>query len=78
MEVVSDVASTFFHGIWNLFLKFEFPGLGVSLAAVLVSALLIRGSIRLFQYFTGFGASSSDYGRVADRADKIRRHKNEE
>ena len=71
-NLVSKVAETIFGGVWRLMLRTDFPGLGVSIASVAVSLLLIRFSIRLFSFFTGFGAGVSDYGRAADSAEKIR------
>lgn len=70
MKTISQVASTFFDGIWTLMLKTDFPGIGVSIAAVAISVLIIRFSIRLFQFLTGFGASGADYGRAANAAEK--------
>ena len=61
MEAVSQVAGTFFSGVWTLLLKTDFPGIGVSLAGVMISLLLIRASIRIFQLLTGFGVNGSDY-----------------
>lgn len=76
METVAEVASTILGGTWNLFLKTDYPGLGVSIAGVAISLLIIRFSIRLFQFLTGFGANPSDYGRAADGADRWRRYQN--
>lgn len=72
METVSSVANTFFDGVWKLLLKTDFPGIGVSIAGVMISILLIRASISLFQHLAGFGASGSDYGRAADQAEKLK------
>lgn len=72
MEAVSKIASTFFDGVWRLLLKTDFPGLGVSIAGVMISILIIRFSIRVFQYLTGFGMGTSDYGKAADGAEKVK------
>ena len=75
MNYVSDVAKTFFHGVWKLMLHTDFPGVGVSFAAVIIGFFIIRFSIRIFGYLTGFhGLSSSDYGHAADAIDKARNY----
>lgn len=78
MDVVSQVGSTFFDGVWNLLIKTDFPGLGVNIAAVLVSVLIIRFSIRILHYLTGFGSSASDYGRAADHIDKLKNERDKD
>lgn len=70
--MVSEVAGTFFEGVWKLLVKTDYPGLGVSIAGVLISVLLIRFSIRIFQFITGFHAGANDYGRAADGAEKVK------
>lgn len=70
--MVSEVAGTFFDGVWSLLTETDFPGLGVNIAAVLVSVLVIRFSIRILHYLTGFGSSSSDYGRAASHIEKLK------
>ena len=70
--MIGDIASTFFGGIWKLLIKTDFPGLGVSIAGVMISILLIRFSIRIFGYLTGFGANGADYGKAADGAEKVK------
>lgn len=70
--MVADVAGTFFDGVWTLLIKTDFPGLGVSIAGVMISVLLIRFSISIFGYITGFGASGGDYGRAANAAEKFK------
>lgn len=72
MNVVSEVADAIFGGVWKLLLGVDFPGIGVSIAAVVVSLILIRFSIRLFGFFTGFGMSSGDYGRASNAIDKYK------
>ncbi len=72
MGVVSDVASALFGGVWRLLLETDFPGLGVSIAAVSVALVLIRFSIRIFGFLTGFGMSGGDYGRAASAAEKAK------
>lgn len=72
MDTVSQIAGTFFDGVWKLLLKTDFPGIGVSFAAVMISLLIIRFSIRIFQMLTGFGASGGDYGRAANSAEKLK------
>lgn len=78
MNTVSQVASTFFDGVWDLLTKTDFPGLDVNIAAVLVSVLVIRFSIRIFSYLTGFGSSSSDYGRAANHIEKLKNAKDKD
>ena len=75
MDNVKDVGKAIFSGIWNLCLHTDFPGLGVSIAAVIVALLLIRLSIKVFGYLTGFGMSGGDYGRAADSVEKYRNYK---
>ncbi len=70
--MIADAASSIFSGVWKLFLKTDFPGLGVSIAGVAISVLIIRFSIRMFRYLTGFGAGAGDYGRAANAAEKLK------
>ena len=70
--MIGDVAGTFFDGVWKLLIKTDFPGLGVSVAGVMISLLLIRFTIRIFGFVTGFHAGAADYGRAADSADKVK------
>lgn len=72
MDVVSDVASALFGGVWRLLLETEFPGIGVSVAGVAVALVLIRFSIRIFGFLTGFGISGGDYGRASEAIDKAK------
>ncbi len=72
MEVVADVAEKVFGGVWNLLLKTDFPGLGVSIAGVAIAVLLIRFSVRIFSFFTGFRGGAGDVGRAADAAEKAK------
>lgn len=78
MDVVAEVVSTIFGGVWNLYLKTEFPGLGVSIAGVAIAVLIIRFSISFFHFLTGFGANASDYGHAASSADRLRHLKDKE
>lgn len=71
-STVSQVAKTFFGNIWTMLLSVDVPGLDVPFAAFLVAIFLIRFSIRIFGYLTGFGLSGTDYGRAADSADRAR------
>ena len=72
MDNVAEVAKAIFSGIWDLCLHTDFPGLGVSIAAVIVALLLIRLSIKVFGYLTGFGVNGGDYGRAANIAEKYK------
>lgn len=72
MDTVAEVAKSIFSGIWELCLHTDFPGLGVSIAAVIVGLLLIRLSIKVFGYLTGFGMSGGDYGKAANIAEKYK------
>lgn len=74
MDNVAEVAKSVFSGIWDFCLHTDFPGLGVSLAAVIVALLLIRLSLKIFGYLTGFGLNAGDYGRAATMAEKTRNH----
>lgn len=69
---VAMVAKEFFHNIWNLFLSVEVPGLGVSFAAFAIALFLIRFSLGLLGYITGFGMNGGDYGRAATTAEKYK------
>lgn len=71
MNVVSEVAEAIFGGVWKLLLGVDFPGIGVSIASVVVSLILIRFSIRIFGFFTGFRSGDS-IGRAADAAEKAK------
>ena len=68
--MVREIAQTFFHGIWQMLIKTDYPGLGVSIAGVMVSFFLMRLSINVFHLLTGFGVSSSDYGRASVGTDR--------
>ena len=70
MSVVAEVAQAVFGGVWDLLLGTQFPGVGVSIASVALSLLIIRFSIRIFGFFTGFGLNGGDYGRMSDMAEK--------
>lgn len=72
MDNIKDVAKVIFGGVWDMFLQTDFPGTGVSLAAVAISFAVIGFSIRLFGFLTGFGMGASDYGRASDVADKAK------
>lgn len=69
---VATVAKEFFHNIWTLFLRVEVPGLGVSFAAFAIALFLIRFSLGLLSYITGFGMGGGDYGRAATTAEKYK------
>lgn len=75
MDNVRDVGRAIFSGIWDLCLHTDFPGLDVSIAAVIVALLLIRLSIRVFGYLTGFGMNGGDYGRAANILEKYKSNK---
>lgn len=72
MDIVTDVASAVFGGVWRLLLETDFPGLGVSIAGVVIALVLIRFSIRIFSFLAGFGLSGGDYGRAATTAEKTK------
>ena len=75
-----EIASMFFTAIWRGMIQVDYPGVGVSIAGVGISFLLIRLSIAVFKFLTGFGASGSDYGNAARNIDKYNslRHRNKE
>ena len=80
MNVVGEVAEAIFGGVWDLLMNTEFPGVGVSLGGMAVALVLIRFSIRIVGFLTGFH-SGGDYGGADDGAHKIkaeydRRHRN--
>lgn len=68
--MIREVMSGFFGPVWRMLVHLDYPGIGVSIAGVMVSFLLMRLSITVFQALTGFGASGSDYGRAADEMDR--------
>ena len=69
---VTQVAKTFFGNIWTMLLSVDVPGLDVPFAAFLVAVFLIRFSIHIFRYLTGFGLSGGDYGRAGNLAEKYK------
>lgn len=69
---VARVAECIFKGVWDLLLNTQFPGLKVPIAAVVIGLLLIRLSLKIFGYLTGFGMSGGDYGRAANMAEKAK------
>lgn len=71
-STVAQVAKNFFGNIWTMLLSVDVPGLDVPFAAFIVAVFLIRFSIRIFGFISGFGLNSGDYGRAADLADKGR------
>lgn len=71
---VARVAESIFKGVWDLLLNTQFPGLNVPIAAVVIGLLLIRLSLKIFGYLTGFGMSGGDYGRAATMAEKTRNY----
>ena len=73
MNPVKEVSENIFGNIWELFLSVKVPGLDISFAALLIALFLIRFSIRLFGFVSGFtGMSGADYGKAADLSDKAR------
>lgn len=81
MDIVADVAQAIFGGVWSLLLGTEYPGLGVSIASVAVALVLIRFSIRIFGFISGFRGGEGSVGRATDAAEKAkieydRRHRN--
>lgn len=71
---VARVAESIFKGVWDLLLNTQFPGLNVPIAAVVIGLLLIRLSLNIFGYLTGFGMNSGDYGRAATMAEKTKNY----
>lgn len=71
-STVAQVAKNFFGNIWTMFLSVDVPGLDVPFAAFLIAIFLIRFSIRIFGYLTGFGLNGGDYGRAANLAEKYK------
>lgn len=71
---VARVAESIFKGVWDLLLNIQFPGLNVPIAAVVIGLLLIRLSLKIFGYLTGFGLNGGDYGRAATMAEKTRNY----
>ena len=73
MNPVKEVSENFFGNIWELFLAVKVPGLDISFAAFLIALFLIRFSIRLFGFVSGFtGMNGGDYGRAATLAEKYK------
>ena len=71
-STVTQVAKNFFGNIWTMLLKVDVPGLDVPFAAFLVAIFLIRFSIRIFSFISGFGLHGGDYGRAANLAEKYK------
>lgn len=71
---VARVAESIFKGVWDLLLNTWFPGLNVPIAAVVIGLLLIRLSLKVFGYLTGFGMNGGDYGRAATMAEKTKNY----
>ncbi len=71
-STVAQVAKNFFGNIWTMFLSVDVPGLDVPFAAFLIAVFLIRFSIRIFGFISGFGLNGSDYGRATDSVDRLR------
>lgn len=71
-STVAQVAKNFFGNIWTMFLSVDVPGLGVPFAAFVVAVFLIRFSIRIFGFISGFGLSGADYGRAGTVAEKYK------
>lgn len=71
---VARVAECIFKGVWDLLLNTQFPGLNVPIAAVVIGLLLIRLSLKIFGYLTGFGLNGGDYGRAATMAEKTKNY----
>ncbi len=72
MVVVGKVAKEFFDGVWAMMTEVDFPGLGVSFANAALALLLIRFSIRIFGFFTGFHTGSDDLGRAESAANRLK------
>lgn len=51
---MSDIMTTFFSGVWDLFSNFTVPGFGISLAKVAIGFFVIRFSLSLLSVVTGF------------------------
>ncbi len=71
-SAVAQVAKNFFGNIWTMLLSVDVPGLGVPFAAFLVAVFLIRFSIRIFGFITGFHVNGGDYGRAATVAENYK------
>lgn len=71
-STVAQVAKNFFGNIWTMLLSVDIPGLDVPFAAFLVAVFLIRFSIRIFGFISGFGLNGGDYGRAGTVAEKYK------
>lgn len=71
-STVAQVAKSFFGNIWTMLLSVDVPGLDVPFAAFLVAIFLIRFSIRIFSFISGFSLNGGDYGRAANLAEKYK------
>lgn len=69
---VSQVAKNFFGNIWTMLLSVDVPGLDVPFAAFIIAVFLIRFSIRIFGFISGFGLNGGDYGRAGNAAEKLK------
>lgn len=71
-STVAQVAKNFFGNIWTMLLSVDVPGLDVPFAAFVVAVFLIRFSIRIFGFLSGFGLSGADYGRAGNALEKYK------
>lgn len=54
-----QVVQCLFSNVWNLLVSVDFPGTGVSIAAILVGVFLIGLSIRIVVYIFGFSINAT-------------------
>ncbi len=71
-STVTQVAKNFFGNIWTMLLSVDVPGLDVPFAAFLIAVFLIRFSIRIFSFISGFGLNGADYGRAGTVGEKYK------
>ena len=57
---MSDVITTIFSGVWDLFTNTIVPGFDISLAKVAIGFFVISFSLSLLSILTGFRSGSSD------------------
>lgn len=53
------IVECLFSNVWTMVTSVEYPGLGVSIAAILIGVFLIGLGIRLFAYIFGFSINAT-------------------
>lgn len=64
MEIMKEIMTILFSGVYDLFTAFTVPGFGISLWKVAIGFFVIRFSLSLLSLVTGFRSNS---GYAADQ-----------